>query len=144
MARKIYLDITGFLLILLWVYAAVSKLAEFDQFRLSMHNQPLPTLLQNSLIYVLPSAELFVSMLLINNRTAGIGLWCSAILLASFSGYIALGLLHYFSRVPCSCGGIFTHITWQAHLVFNLAFLLLTLSALYIDLRERRFQAANQ
>lgn len=137
MVRKSFIQTVTFLLILMWVYAAVSKLSDFGHFRIQMHNQALPPSVQALLIYTLPPIELVVAALLLFNKTFLSGIYCSVILMSLFTGYIALSLLHYFSYIPCSCGGILEHMTWQAHLIFNLFFLLLTLTALYITIKER-------
>jgi putative oxidoreductase len=114
----------------LFVYAAVSKLADFDTFRGQLANQTFPHALAAILVYALPAAELLTAGLLLAQRTSLAGLWLSLGLLLAFTGYIALVKLHYWSRVPCSCGGILSHMGWTTHLLFNLFFILLTVLAL--------------
>ena len=130
-----------FALIVLWVYAAVSKLSDFAHFKVQMYNQPLPGFVQTLLIYLLPLTELLVALLLIIEQSQYCGLVSSAILMFFFTGYVALALSNFFSYVPCSCGGILEHMTWLVHLMFNVTFLLLSLIAIYIYLKERRFTA---
>jgi hypothetical protein len=62
--------------------------------------------------------------------------------MAAFTGYVGLILVNYFGRVPCSCGGVLKIMGWKTHFVFNLFFLLLTVTGIYITNRERR-QAGN-
>lgn len=120
----------GALLIGLFVYAAASKLADMDTFRGQLLNQPFPHGLAGILVYALPAAELLTAGLLLAPRTSRYGLRLSLGLLLAFTGYIALVKLHYWSRVPCSCGGILSHMSWTTHLFFNLFFILLTVLAL--------------
>jgi hypothetical protein len=127
-----------FLLILLWIYASISKLIDFHHFEAEMHNQAIPPIVQAFLIYGLPPVELIVAGLLIGDKTYVAGLLASLILLTIFTGYITLTILHFFSYVPCSCGGILEKMSWTTHLVFNLFFIFLTLTNLYIKLKERR------
>lgn len=126
------------LLILLWVYAAVSKLIDFDQSRAEMLNQVFPDFVGHILARAVPAAEITAALLLIMSRTVTAGLKLSLLLLTAFSVYIALVMLNVFGRIPCSCGGILKEMTWGQHLVFNLFFLMLTLIALLFTIKERR------
>lgn len=127
-----------FLIILLWVYASVSKLAEFDHFKKEMAIQTIPALLSGSLVYLLPAAELSAAALLFIHSTLRHGLYASLILMLVFTGYIGLVLANYFGRTPCSCGGVLSRLNWNMHFIFNLFVLLLILSGIYLTDRERR------
>ena len=118
------------LLILLFVYAAVSKLAGMTAFRHEMHNQNFPADVADTLTFLIPAAELLAVALLLSEKWQGAGLWLSAALMAAFTGYIALVLAGYWQRVPCSCGGVLKNMSWGPHLFFNLFFLLVCLAAL--------------
>lgn len=139
--KLIIKNVIIFLLIILWVYAAISKLSDFDHFKVQMHNQPLPGFVQTFLIYLLPSVELLIAGLLTVERSQCYGLVASGILMFFFTGYVGLALFNFFSYVPCSCGGILEHMTWLVHLIFNIIFLLLSLIAIYIYHKERRITA---
>jgi putative oxidoreductase len=124
--------LTCFLLVLLWAYAAASKLLEFSEFKQQIAAQALWPWLKPLVIYLLPPVELIVAGLLLFERTIRAGWYASLLLLTAFSGYIALALLGLLNRVPCSCGGILARLSWPEHLVFNLFFLVLT----FITLRK--------
>ncbi|MDB5153525.1 MAG: hypothetical protein JWR54_2276 [Mucilaginibacter sp.] len=126
------------LLILLFIYAAVSKLVDFDQFKAQMSNQTLPHEVTTVLIWTLPGIEMLAAILLAFERTRLAGFYLSGILMFLFTGYISLVLLDFFSRVPCSCGGIIKSLDWKMHLLFNLFFLLLIVLGIFIINRERR------
>lgn len=132
-AKLIVRNIAIFLLALLWIYAAASKLVDWEHFKWEMHNQVLPDFLRDSLVFALPAAELATAILLFFERTTALGLWISFCLLTIFTVYIALVVGHAFSYVPCSCGGILTNMGWGAHLLFNLAFTALALTTIIID-----------
>ena len=142
-ASKYLTHAITFLLILLWVYAAVSKLIDFRHFKYEMHNQALLPFVQELLIYLLPPAEIIVALLLMFEKWTIWGLYCSALLLTLFTIYISMTLVHFFKYVPCSCGGILEHMGWTPHLFFNLFFLLITLTTLYITKKERSVVADN-
>jgi putative oxidoreductase len=132
------LQIVCFLLILLWVYAAVSKLIDFNSFKVQLQRQVLPPQLKILLIYLLPPAEILTAILLLSEQSQKAGLYISFIMLFAFTIYIGLAISNAFGKVPCSCGGVLTHLGWKNHLIFNIFFLLLTASGIYIAHREGR------
>jgi hypothetical protein len=119
-------------LVLLYAYAAASKLADFSQFRRELHRQPFPPAVADGLLYLLPAAELAVAAMLLSGRSVLTGLKVSMGMLVLFTGYILLAVLGYWQNIPCSCGGIISHLTWAQHLVFNCFCLALNFVALYI------------
>jgi putative oxidoreductase len=131
-------SLSSALLILLFIYAAMSKLLTFTDFKYQLYNQNFPHRLADSLRYILPAAELLAALLLCFARSRLAGLYLAFSLLAAFTLYIAMVLLHYWNRVPCSCGGILSHLSWGAHLIFNCAFLLLNLIAINLHFTARR------
>lgn len=140
--KLIFKYFVSFALILLWVYAAASKLMDWDHFKWEMRNQVLPVPLKEALIYVLPLIELITAGLLIYEKTFAAGIWSSLILLTLFTGYIGLVLGHTFRHIPCSCGGILQHMGWTEHLVFNLFFAALTIATILIFRRGGKVTAS--
>lgn len=115
------------LLVFLFVYAAVSKLADVTTFAADMRNQPFPAFAKPILVWAVPMTELIIAALLIFDTTRLLGLYASLILMVAFTSYTGVVLLHFFKYVPCSCGGVIKNLTWQQHLVFNLFFVLMAL-----------------
>ncbi|WP_345212677.1 MauE/DoxX family redox-associated membrane protein [Mucilaginibacter gynuensis] len=124
-------------LTLLWSYSALSKALEFKTFQAAMHNQPIPSAINEFLIWLLPLIELLTALLLIFETTRRQAFYLSAFLMFCFTGYVALINFHFFSFVPCSCGGVIKLLGWKSHLVFNLFFLLLSFYGVYISLTEK-------
>lgn len=120
------------LLILLFAYAAASKLADFAAFRRGMHRQAFPPEVADGLVYLLPVTEIVVTIMLLSGRTLAAGLKASLVLLVVFTGYILLAVVGYWQHIPCSCGGIISHLGWTEHLVFNCFCILINLIALHI------------
>jgi len=138
---KYIINSIAFLIIMLWIYAAISKLISFEEFRGQMHNQSFPYWVADAAIYVVPAIELIAAGLLAF-KGESVACWLvSLVLMCSFTVYIVLVLLHYWQRVPCSCGGILQHMTWKQHLVFNLTFLALITIGLILKRKEVNFQA---
>ncbi|MFI5162354.1 MAG: MauE/DoxX family redox-associated membrane protein [Sphingobacteriales bacterium] len=134
--EKYVLATARFLLILLWVYAALSKLLSFSVFRTQMNMQPFYPFMRALLVYALPPVELAVAVFLVFESTVKKGLVGSLFLLALFTGYVGLAAAGFFVHRPCSCGGVLTHIGWKAHFWFNLAFFAINVSALWITRRK--------
>src|ERR1700761_1588533 len=135
---NILLQAILFLLILLWVYAASSKLMDFNMFRAQMHMQVLPALIRTIMPYSLPPVEIAIALLLLFETTRKSGLYFSFALLLAFTIYVGLAVVRVYDNIPCSCGGVFNKVGWTAHFFINVFFLLLTATGIYINNRERR------
>jgi putative oxidoreductase len=131
-------ELIKFLLIFLFVYAAVSKLIDIDRSRGQMLNQIFPPAIAEILVWAVPVAELITAGFLLFKKTFLPGLYLSMGLMVVFTLYIILVLLNVFGRIPCSCGGVLQKMGWVPHLFFNLFFLLLTVTGIYLVYKERR------
>jgi len=130
------------LLVLLFTYAALSKLLDYANFRVQMENQVFPAGINLALFYGLPPLELAAGLMLVLPHCSCAGRRLSLVLLAGFTAYVALVMLHFWHRVPCSCGGILGKLKWGPHLLLNVFFLLVTLASIYLERKERRTGAA--
>lgn len=118
--------IVVYFLILLWAYAATSKLLNRTATGASLEvifSQPYATLIS----WTVPVTELLAAALLAVPRLRAAGLWLSFGLMLIFTGYIALVLSGGFEKHPCTCGGLLQSLSWKQHLVFNLTVLALHL-----------------
>jgi hypothetical protein len=122
--KSIILDTICLLYVLLFVYAAVSKLIDFENFRVQLGQSPLLSVFASWISWLVPTIELAIVLLLIIPKFRGAGLLAAFSLMTMFTAYIFI-VLHYSSFVPCSCGGILEKMSWNAHLVFNIIFMLL-------------------
>lgn len=120
---KLNTDIIAALLTLLFLYASVVKLLNFQEFISDMHNQPFPDWAIPILVWVVPLSELVICILLWIERTRLFAFWASIVALGIFTSYILLVLMHLFPYVPCSCGGVIEGFSWEQHFVFNILFL---------------------
>ena len=136
MKRKIVIEILSSLLILLFVYASVSKWLDFKIFIGQMNNQPFPNWMTPALVWTLPTVEIVISVLLMFNRTQLIGFRASFVLMLLFTIYATLILMKVFGRVPCSCGGVIDKLNWEQHLVFNLFFVAVALTGIILKRKE--------
>lgn len=133
-----WLNICIDLLIILWGYASLAKLSEFDKFRHELFNQFLNKGFSDIFVYLIPATELLLVAFLITKDIQKAGLVLSAILLGIFTIYIGLILFHVFPRTPCSCGGVIELLGWKSHFFFNLCFLSLNMYAIHLLNKKRK------
>ena len=110
------------LLIFLFLYTAVHKLANFDVFIYNMGKQPLPKWMDTILVYTLPPIEIILAAILFFDKTRLIGFWGSLIIMSLFTLYVISVLLNFYHYIPCACGGVITKLKWNGHLILNLCF----------------------
>lgn len=131
------INIISYLYILLFVYASVSKLLDFENFQIQLAQSPLLSAYAGIISIAVILVELIIAGLLSLKRTRLVGLYSSFSLMISFTVYIYL-ILNYSDFVPCSCGGILEKMGWTEHLIFNLVFVALALIAIVFINYERK------
>lgn len=121
----------SYLLLFLFVYAAVSKLTAYVVFKEQLSRFPGLYPFAPFLAWGLPSLELTAAALLLFERTRLYGLYVSISLLTLFTLYLA-GLLLFAPSLPCSCGGVLEALSWKGHLAFNTLFIILNLAGIKV------------
>jgi hypothetical protein len=129
MKQKATIEIICFLLILLFVYAAFSKLWEYNTFEIQLTNSPFLKPFAGIVAWLVPALELIIVLMITVKDTRKYGLWASLFLLFIFTFYIS-GMLLSGINLPCSCGGIIRELSWAQHLVFNLFFMALSIAGI--------------
>lgn len=122
--QSLIVEFISILYIVLFVYAAVSKLLDFDNFQVQLGQSPLISSFAGPVSYVVPIIEIIISIFLAIPRLRKIGLYFGFSLMVMFSVYIFI-MITYSPFVPCSCGGILEKMGWTTHLFFNIGFVLL-------------------
>lgn len=130
--KNIFVYIICLLYILLFVYAAVSKLIDFEHFKNQIGQSPLLTAYASTIAWIVPICEILVSILLVFKGARLWALFCCYILMVMFSTYILI-ILTISSFIPCSCGGILEKLGWNEHLIFNIVFVLLAIIAIVFE-----------
>jgi uncharacterized membrane protein YphA (DoxX/SURF4 family) len=126
-----WLDIIVFLFVVLFIYAATSKLLEYELFKAQIGKSPLITHFVNWISWMVPTVEILISLALLVPRLQLIGLYASFSLMFVFTAYI-LFILTFSPYVPCSCGGILSNMGWTEHLIFNIGFTLLAIVGIVV------------
>lgn len=127
--RHLIVRVVSYLYILLFVYAAVSKILDFEAFRIQLAQSPLLSAYAGLIAPSVIFAELLLMLLLCFKATRLIGLYFSFFLMIAFTVYIYL-ILNYSDFIPCSCGGIIEKLGWTEHMIFNITYALLALVGL--------------
>jgi putative oxidoreductase len=122
--NHLWSSVSAALLILLFAYAAMSKLLDLPAFSGQLHNQSFSPFLADVLEWLVPASELVACGLLLSAVTRWYGMVLSLCLMVAFTAYITLVLMNFWTRVPCSCGGVISHLSWTGHFWFNLFFLI--------------------
>lgn len=120
-----------YLYILLFTYAAASKLLDFENFRVQLGQSPLLSAFADVVSWLVPIVELLIVVMLVFQQFRLITLFASFSLMLMFTTYIFI-ILNYSSFIPCSCGGILEKMGWNEHLVFNIIFIILAIIGILI------------
>lgn len=126
-----FVEIVSYFFILLFCYASISKIMDFENFQVQIAQSPIFSSVAGLISYGVLVVELLVSILLIFERSRMIGLYASFYLMVSFTIYIYV-ILNYSDNVPCSCGGILEQMGWRTHFIFNVATVILSSAAIVL------------
>jgi len=139
MKRHYLVEIITILFIILFTYTAVSKLSDFERFKITLARSSLFAGFSQIVAWGIPVIELLVSLLLVYPAVKLYGLYASFGLMVIFTSYV-IYLLRSHERLPCTCGGIVQRMTWEQHLIFNIVFVVLAAVAVlgYPGRVERR------
>lgn len=133
--QKALLEFICLLYILLFVYVAVSKLIDFENFQVQLGQSPLLSAFAGWVSFGVPLFELLISGLLIFSKTRRIALYSAFVLMTMFTTYIFI-ILNFSDFVPCSCGGVLEKLGWIEHLLFNIVFILIALVGILMTYQE--------
>ena len=141
--KKVTIEIICFLFILLFTYAALTKLAAFERSVVQIATSPVLGPLTNYAGYIswlIPSIELLVAAMLAIPKFRQIGLYTSFSLMIMFTAYI-IAILQFSDQIPCSCGGVLSSLGWSEHLIFNVFFILLGLIGILLNSKKNSIRS---
>lgn len=133
------LDIIIFLFVTLFLYAAVSKLIDYNLFQAQIGKSPLIMGYSKWIATVVPLLEIIISILLLIPKSQLLALYSFFSIMLLFTLYIAF-ILTFSPYVPCSCGGILSQLGWTEHLVFNISFTILSIIGIHLNLKQQSTQ----
>ncbi|HLW32169.1 MAG TPA: MauE/DoxX family redox-associated membrane protein, partial [Aequorivita sp.] len=122
-----------YLFVLLFLYAATSKLLDFETFTVQLAQSPLLSAYAGIIAWMVPGIEILIAGLLIFPRFRTLALYASFTLMVMFTAYIYI-ILNFSDFIPCSCGGVLEKLSWTQHLIFNVVFIVLAGGAILISI----------
>lgn len=129
--------IISLLYVLLFIYAATSKILDFENFRVQLGQSPLLSAYAGFVAVAVPLLELVICCLLLIPKQRVLGLFSAYAMMVMFTAYIYI-ILNFSSFVPCSCGGILEQMSWNQHMIFNIAFIILSVIAVFISRPDQK------
>lgn len=133
--KKPFILLVAYLHVLLFTYAAASKLFDYPNFLIQIGQSPLLAAFAQPVAIGVPVIELVIVVILCFEQTRTTGLLAAYILMVMFTAYIFI-ILNYSDYVPCSCGGVLEKMGWTEHLTFNCIFAVLALLAFLLAVRQ--------
>jgi uncharacterized membrane protein YphA (DoxX/SURF4 family) len=129
--KKFIIEVICFLFIFLFVYAAFSKLTDFNKFKAQLGQSPMLTAYASLVAFAIPISEVLISIMLVISKLRLLALYMSFSLMTMFTTYI-IAITNFSEFVPCSCGGVLQNMTWNQHLLFNIFFMLLGIAGVFL------------
>lgn len=123
--RNIVVEVICLLYILLFVYAGISKILDFENFQVQLGQSPLLSAFAGVVSWAVPVIEVLIAVTLMTTKYRLMGLISAFCLMIMFTVYIFI-ILNFSSFIPCSCGGILEKLGWTEHLIFNIVFIILS------------------
>lgn len=114
----------SYLFVLLFLYAAVSKLLDFETFTVQLAQSPLLSAYASVIAWAVPGLEILIAVLLTLPKYRIPALYAAFTLMVMFTAYIFI-ILNFSDFIPCSCGGVLEKLSWTQHLIFNIVFIIL-------------------
>ncbi|WP_426278584.1 MauE/DoxX family redox-associated membrane protein [Chryseobacterium sp. S-02] len=130
--KTIFIKGVSYFFILLFIYASVSKLLDFENFQVQLAQSPMLGAYAGIVSLLVIGVELVIVYLLVIRKFRITGLYAALGIMSAFTMYIYL-ILNYSDSIPCSCGGILEKMDWNQHLMFNICCVLLLIVAIIFN-----------
>lgn len=132
--KQIIRLVIRYLLIILFMYAGLTKIWEDDLFYVNLVNSPVLRNQSLALIasWTVPLLEILTGVLLIIVKTVLKGFYLALFLLLVYTLYL-IDLLFFSSAIPCTCRAFFQFLGWYGHLYFSIGCMFLIILAVISD-----------
>lgn len=134
---SITIKIASILFIVLFVYAATSKLVEFDEFKIQLGQSPIITVYADWVVWGIPVMEYVIAGLFLVPRYMLLAFYASFSLMIMFTTYIYL-ILNFSDFIPCSCGGVLDKLDWTTHVIFNIVFIAIAVIGVFFSMNLKK------
>ena len=136
-------EIIKYLCVVLFCYAAFSKILDFEQFRVQLGQSPMLSAFADYVAVGVPGIELMTVVFLMIPSLELTGLYSFYSLMVMFTTYIVF-ILNFTEFIPCSCGGVLESLGWKEHLIFNLFFIALSLVMIYMNFELAKIDSIKE
>lgn len=140
--RKTIVEIICMLFVLLFVYTAISKFIDYENFKAVIGQSPIITNFSGILSIAVPIAEIIIALMLVIPRYRLKGLYASFAIMVLFTAYIVI-LVTLSEKIPCSCGGVISRMSWDQHIFFNVFFVILALIGMILQSKIEKDTTQN-
>lgn len=138
MRRNLFFQASIVILLFVLTYTAISKWLNFSHFNRAMRSQPIPEPIAEVLTYLIPIAEIIAVIAILLPALRHKGLLLTAVLMTAFTGYVFYIKMAGFASNTCPCGGLFSSLSWNQHIIVNLLLTILSYCTLYINNVQKR------
>ena len=135
--KQAFVQLSCTLLTVLFLYAATSKLLDYQKFQIQIAQSAMLTEYANVIAWTVPALEIIISLLLCFIVTRPAALYASFSMMMAFTIYIFV-ILNFSSSIPCSCGGILEKMDWTQHLIFNSVFTCMAAGAILLVAKPKK------
>ncbi|MFZ2285058.1 MAG: MauE/DoxX family redox-associated membrane protein [Lutibacter sp.] len=126
-----------YMYVVMFMYAATSKLLDFENFRLQLGRFPFISTYAIWIAWGVPFLEIVIAGLFLFSKFILTALYASFSLMSIFTAYIIL-VLKFSDSVPCSCGGVISVLDWKEHLIFNYAFIAIAIIGILLIEKNKK------
>jgi uncharacterized membrane protein YphA (DoxX/SURF4 family) len=139
MKKAAIIEIIVTLYAILFLYTAISKWMDYTVFKEQVAMSPILKPFAKAIAIGLPWTEILVTILLIVPKWRLKGLYAACLMMTAFTIYIT-ATLAFSDHIPCSCGGVIAQMSWTQHLIFNTAFIGLSIIGIVLIRQIQRNQ----
>lgn len=136
-------SILACILITLFMYTAIHKLADYSTYSTQVKYSTILGGMHSFITPFVPTLEFIITILLVPVRWRQKGFYLSVLLLGLFTIYLTA--LYFTEDIPCSCGGIFNSISKPTHILLNILFIAASIAgyrlekSIKIEIEKTRF-----
>jgi uncharacterized membrane protein YphA (DoxX/SURF4 family) len=124
MNRQNFLFYSTLILSSLFLYSGLNKVIYSNEFHKSLEqNSFFDSGFTNLILIITPYFELLIAVGLLLSISRKIFLWISFVTLLIFTFYLIF-INTIASLSECGCGGLFSQLSFEYHLIFNLSFII--------------------
>lgn len=141
--KAILVELIAALFIFLFLYTAISKINSHDLFVVTLKESSLLKNYSGLIAWLVPATELLLSALLFIPKMRLQGLLLTGLFMLALTCYVGIMIIGV-EKLPCSCGGIISKLSWGEHLVLNASLTAIAFAGWQIEKRNKNIVATSR